>query len=125
MGGQDAVRVAVEVLACPVVTHRGAWIGMAAGDLNVPQVHARVKHGRYEGAAEHVRVGLGDLHAGGFSQAPQAARGRVAVHPGVATVEQDRPAGAVPIAWSMARPTAGASGIRTTLVPLPHARSTR
>src|SRR5262245_47471663 len=28
------------------------------------------------------------------------------------------------IAWSMALPTAGGSGIRTTLVPLPHTRST-
>jgi hypothetical protein len=31
----------------------------------------------------------------------------------------------VPIARSMARPTAGGSGIKTTLVPLPHTRRTR
>jgi Transposase IS116/IS110/IS902 family len=30
-----------------------------------------------------------------------------------------------PIAWSMARPTAGGSGTRTTLEPLPHTRSNR
>jgi hypothetical protein len=41
--------VAVEILACAVVAHRGAWIGMAGGDLDIPQVHARVEHGRHEG----------------------------------------------------------------------------
>ena len=64
--------MAVEIVAGPVVTHRGAWIGMAGSDLDIPEVHARVEHGRDEG-----------------------------------------------------RPTAGGSGTRTTLVPLPHTRSTR
>jgi hypothetical protein len=36
----------------------------------------------------------GDPNASGVSQAPQAAGGGVAVHPGAATVEQDRPASA-------------------------------
>jgi hypothetical protein len=36
------------------LTHRGAWIGLAGGDLDVPQVHARVEHGGDEGeAARH------------------------------------------------------------------------
>lgn len=35
-----------------------------------------------------------DWHARGFGQVPQAAGGSVAVHPGAATVEQDRAAGA-------------------------------
>jgi hypothetical protein len=35
------------------------------------------------------------------------------------------PLARVPVAWPMARPTAGGSGIRATLVPLPHTRSTR
>ena len=39
--------------------------------------------------AEHVRVRPGDPHASRFSQAPQAAGGGVAVHPGTAAVEQD------------------------------------
>ncbi len=42
--------------------------------------------------AKHVRVWPGDPHAGSLSQAPQAAGGGVAVHPGAAAVEQDRPA---------------------------------
>jgi len=42
--------------------------------------------------AKHVRVCPGDLDAGGFGEVAQAAGGRVPVHPGAATVEQDRPA---------------------------------
>src|SRR6185369_5412441 len=56
VGGQDVVRVAVEILAGPVVTHRGTWVGVAGGDLDVPQVYASVQHGGDEGMAEHVRV---------------------------------------------------------------------
>src|SRR5215475_2259753 len=46
ISGHDVVRVTVKVLAGPVVAHRGAWIGVAGGDLDVPQVHACVKTGR-------------------------------------------------------------------------------
>ena len=53
------------------------------------------KHGRDECVAEHVRMGSGDLDAGGFGESPQTAGGRVPVHPGAAAVEQDRPARAV------------------------------
>ena len=42
--------------------------------------------------AKHVRVCPGDLDAGGFGEVAQATSGRVPVHPGAATVEQDRPA---------------------------------
>jgi hypothetical protein len=35
-----------------------------------------------------------DRHASGFGQVPEAAGGGVAVHPGAATVEEDRPSGA-------------------------------
>jgi hypothetical protein len=44
--------------------------------------------------AEHVRMCPG-LDAGGSGESPQAAGGRVPVHPGAATVQQDRPARAV------------------------------
>jgi hypothetical protein len=43
--------------------------------------------------AKHMRVRLGCLYAGSFGKPPQAAGGRVAVHPAAAGVEQDRPAG--------------------------------
>ncbi len=36
---------------------------------------------------------FGDLDAGGSGEVPQAAGGRVPVHPGAAAVQQDRPAG--------------------------------
>ncbi len=32
--------MAIEVLAGPVIPHRGAWIGVAGGDLDITQVHA-------------------------------------------------------------------------------------
>jgi PhnB protein len=41
---------------------------------------------------DDVRMCSGDLDAGGFGEVPQAAGGRVPVHPGAAAVEQDRPA---------------------------------
>jgi hypothetical protein len=75
----------------PVVTHRGSWVGVAGGDLDVPQVHAGIEHGRDKCMAEHVRVCLGGSHSGGLGEPPQAAGGGVAVHPGAAAVEQDRP----------------------------------
>jgi len=84
----------VEVLAGSVVPHRRARIGMAGSDLDVAQVHARVEHGRDKGMAEHVRVRPGDPHARGLGQAPQAAGGGMAVHPGATAVEQDRATGA-------------------------------
>jgi len=67
---------------------------MPGGDLDIAEVHASIQHGRYEGVAEHVRVRPGDPHASGLSETLQAAGGGVAVHPGTAAVEQDRPAGA-------------------------------
>jgi hypothetical protein len=39
---------------------------MAGGDLDLPQVHARVEHGRHEGMPEHVRVRSGDPQASTF-----------------------------------------------------------
>src|SRR6266487_1349253 len=49
VGGEDVVRVAVQVLAGPVIPHRGTRVGVAGGDLDVAQVHPRVEHGRDEG----------------------------------------------------------------------------
>jgi hypothetical protein len=63
-------------------------------DLDITQVHASIEHGRDKGMAEHMRVRPGDPHTSGLSQAPQVAGRGVAVHPGAAAVEQDRPAGA-------------------------------
>jgi hypothetical protein len=38
--------VAVELLAGPVVTHGGAWVWRPEGDLDVPEIHARIEHAR-------------------------------------------------------------------------------
>jgi hypothetical protein len=61
-------------------------------DLHISQVSPSVEHGRNVGVAQHVRMGPGDLDAGGLGEVPQAAGGRMAVHPGAAGVQQDRPA---------------------------------
>ena len=84
--------MAVEVLADPVVTHRGARICVPGRDPDIPQVHASIEHDRDKGVAEHVRVLPDDPQPGGFGEAPQAAGGGVAVRPGAAAVEQDRSA---------------------------------
>ena len=84
--------MAVQVLASPVVAHRGARVGVAGGDLDVAQVDASVKYGRDECVAQHVRMCPDDLDAGRLGEAVQAAGGRVPVHPGAAAVDQDRPA---------------------------------
>jgi hypothetical protein len=65
IGGQDVVRVTVQVLAGSVIPHRGARVGMTSRDLDVAQVDARVEHGRDEGMTEHMRVRPGDPDAGG------------------------------------------------------------
>jgi hypothetical protein len=86
--------VTVQVLAGSVITHCRAWVGVAGGNLDVAQVDSSVEHGRDECVAKHVRMSLGCLYAGSFGEPPQAACGRVPVHPGAAGVEQDRSAGA-------------------------------
>ncbi len=96
VGGEDVVRVAVEVLAGSVIPHSGARVGVPGGDLDVPKVNASVEHGRDERVSEHVRVCPGDVDAGGSGEVAQAAGGRVPVQPGASAVEQDGPAGAVP-----------------------------
>ena len=114
--------MAVEGLASPVITHRGAWIGMAGSDLDVAQVNSGVEHGRDEGMAEHVGVRPGDPHPA------VPARRRVAAWRSIRAprlLSRMGPWVRVPVDWSMARPTAGGSGIRTTLVPLPQTRGTR
>ena len=64
IGGQDVVRVTVEVAAGPVIPHRGARISVRPGHRD----------------------------AGGLGEPVQAAGGRMAVHPGAAGVQEDRPA---------------------------------
>src|SRR6476661_7159578 len=44
----------------PALAHRGAWIRVAGSDLDVPEVHTGVKHGRDEGVAELVWVRAGE-----------------------------------------------------------------
>jgi hypothetical protein len=53
VSGQDVVGVAVEILAGAVVTHRGAWVGVAGGDLDIAQIHPGIEHGGDERVAEH------------------------------------------------------------------------
>ena len=86
---QDVVWVAVEVLAGSVITHRGARIRMAGGDLDIPQVDPSIQHGRDERVPEHMWVRAGNSHSGGFSKPPQAACCGMPVHADAAAVEED------------------------------------
>ena len=83
--------MAVKGLAGSVVAHGRPGIGVAGGDLDVPQVHSGIKHGRDKDVAEHMRVRPGNPHPRSFGQPPQAPGGGVAVHPSAAAIEQDRP----------------------------------
>ena len=72
--------MAVQVGAGPVITHRRARVGMTGGDLDVPEVHASIEHRGDERVAEHMRV-CPRPQPGGAGEAPEAAGGRMAVHP--------------------------------------------
>jgi hypothetical protein len=75
--------------------------------------------------AKHVRMRPGDPHASIVSQVPEAAGGHVAVHPGAAAVEQDRPAGPGADRTVDGSPDGGRQRDERDLGPLPHTRSTR
>jgi hypothetical protein len=55
--------VPVKVLACPVVPHGGAGVGVPRCDLHVAQVDPGVEHGGDKGVPEHVRVHPWQPHA--------------------------------------------------------------
>ena len=65
------------------------------------------------------------IRAAGLGEVSEAAGGGVPVHPFPRMLSRIGPADRPPTARSIPRPTAGGRGIRTTLVPLPHTRSTR
>src|ERR1700733_8135795 len=72
-----------------VITHHGARIRMAGGDLDIPQVDPSIQHGRDERVPEHMWVRAGNSHSGGFSKPPQAACCGMPVHADAAAVEED------------------------------------
>jgi hypothetical protein len=86
--------VAVEVLAGPVVAHRGSRVSVTGGDLHIPETDAGVEHGGHERVSEHVRVHPGHPDPGVGGQVLKPARRGVAVHPGADGIAQDRPVGA-------------------------------
>jgi hypothetical protein len=73
--------VTVEVLAGPVIPHRGARVSVAGSDLDVAQVNSSVEHGRDEGMTQHVRVQSGDPQPGVFRELAEPPGSDVAVHP--------------------------------------------
>jgi hypothetical protein len=87
--------MSAQVLAGAVVAHRGAWIGVAGGDLYVAKADAGVQHGRDEGVAQHVRVHPRHPNSGRLSQVLESTGGRVPVYSGAEGVAQDRTGRAV------------------------------
>ena len=113
--------MAVEVLACALWwcadQHAGRRSGRRAGPLR-RRNWSRTCAATYAG-------GCGRFALRAWARCRRRRRGCVPVHPSPTGVEQDGPADRPPTARSIPRPTAGGRGIRTTLVPLPHTRSTR
>jgi hypothetical protein len=72
------MRVPLQVLAGPVIPHRGARVGVTGGDLHVAQVSASVEHGRDIGLGAACADMPGDLDAGGFGEVAQVASGSTA-----------------------------------------------
>jgi len=66
-----------------------------------------------------------DPHARLLGEAPEPPGGGMAAYACAAIVKQDRAGPRAPTARSMARPTAGGSGTKTTLLPLPQTYSIR
>jgi hypothetical protein len=115
----------VEVLAGP--THGGTRIGVAGGDLNVPQVNARVKTGIVVTKVWRSICGCGLVIGTPAASASRRSR-RVAAWRSILAPRLLRRIGPLVRVFmdrSMARPTAGGSGMSTTLEPLPQTRSTR
>src|SRR5271166_5047527 len=107
-----------------VVAHGGAWVGVAGHDLDVTQVHASVQHGRDEGWRSMCGCGL-VIRTPAISA--RRRKRRVAAWRSIRVprlLSRIGPLVRVPVDRSMARSRAGGSGIRRTLVPLPHTRST-
>jgi len=117
VGGEDVVRVTVEILASPVVTHRGTRIGMPRGNLDIPQVHARIQTAVMN-ACRSV-CGPTDLlipARRATRRTMRPARCRSRRRPSAA--RKTGPSVRSPMARSIARAVRGASGIVTTLPPL-------
>ena len=80
--------MAVEVLAPTVVDGGCPRIGVAGGDLNVPERHPRVESRRDEGGSEH--VGMDDAKAGPFADGADPAVGGAPVEPLPVVAVEDR-----------------------------------
>jgi hypothetical protein len=108
----------------PDLAHRRPLIGVTGSDLDISQVNARVEHDGDRRVAEHLRVRPGDRYSSS-GDVPQAAVAAWQSMRAPRLVRRIGPPVRDAIARSMARPIAGGSGTRTTLVPLPQTRSTR
>jgi hypothetical protein len=78
--------VAVQVLAGTVVSHGGARVGVAGGDLDIAQVDASVEHGGDKSVPQHMRMCPGDLDAACLKQI-EVSNFVISVHQGVLTAE--------------------------------------
>jgi hypothetical protein len=105
--------------------HRRPGVSVTGGDLYIAEVSVGVEHGRDVRVAKHMRMCPGDLDAGGLGEPVQAAVAACRSIRAPRVFSRIGPRIRAPTARSMARATAGGSGTRTTLVPLPHTSSTR
>src|SRR5665811_763897 len=125
VGGQDVVGVSVEGGAGAVVSHGGAWVGVAGGDLDVAQVDAGVEHRGDVGVAEHVLVHARQSDAGVVGEPAKSPCGGVAVQAAAQGVQEQWPVNAVGNGAVHRAGDGWRQRNRTTLWPLPTTRSTR
>jgi hypothetical protein len=78
------------VLAGSIVAHGGARVGVAGGDLDIPEVDAGVEHGGDEGVPEHVRVHAGQLDTGVLGEPAQSSGSAVPIHARAACGQKHR-----------------------------------
>ena len=93
------------------MTPRGAWVCVTGGDLDVAQVTPASGMVVTKVCPEHMRMCPGRPYSSDLGQSPQAAGGGVAVHPAARLLRRIGPRVRIPIAWSIARPTARGDGI--------------
>ncbi len=117
VSGGNVGGVAVQRGPGPVISHRGAWVSMGGGFLDIPQRHPGIQRRGDERVAQRVRPdGLGDPGPPGDAVDDPPGACRSNRRP--SAVRKIGPSVRSPMARSIARAVRGASGIVTTFPPL-------
>ena len=118
IGSDDAGGMPVQAGTRTVIPHRGPGISVGGGLLHIAQRHPGIERSGDKSMPQRVRPdGLAD--AGAAGDPADDPGGAVPVQPPPIRARKTGPSGRSPIARSIARAVRGASGMVTTLPPLP------